>query len=860
MLSYLKLTVLLSLFLWATDLFSQTVWSGKISNTEGMDLANVHVMIRDAGNEKIYAFAASSKDGSYALNYTGEISNKKLVFRLLGYDEESVDLLAVSFPYHVVLIPTDHVLNEIVIKPPAIRIKKDTTEYLVSEFSDGTERSIEEVLKKMPGINVDDDGTISFKGKEIEKILLDDTDMFDKNYTIASKSVPFNFIDKVQAIENYHDNHLLKDAENSDKIVLNLNVRENLKISRPVGQMIAEGGYENRYALQPNLLSISKKLKLYNALNVNNVNSSPFFSLGQHLNSMYEHFDTYTDTEVVNNYSMLYDEGNIRRAETRQLFNSLNLVYQPARQLQITGNLLFDQRRKSFTDHTETLYFSDSLWIDDTSHVKEKPQTFYGMLRLKYDMKENMSLTYSGKFNSYKQSARNELYIPEARLSEITGNNRFLINDLDLTIALMDSSAVVFKALAASNRRSQDYGYLILENESPEITQTVEAATSQYNVSVKYYNKKQRNFSYSLQTSLNRNNQDVNVEAVHLYETNQTNASLYDTSFLIDTDFNYAKGVSSIAFRSGVGYRQQLLNRLDNLSKNDRRFEFSPHLSYQLKLKWHKILVYGSYTQGKFSPLNYLDYFSDYRNNRAGADVYIYGSTIGYGASYVYSGPLLQPFFHISYFNTINKNVYARQTHIGSMMNYSTLIPGRDSKSQMIITQFKTYIDDIRHGFDLNSSLYLSNYSNAVNSDVLRDNKMLSSHSHFSIKSVYDIPFNYTLGVRFNYSSVQTDVLPSYHTIHYSLFQKILYKPIKRLKINIALDEYFLGKNHDLYLFIRPDITYLFPKQRLSIGFDAYNILNYTKLTNYYISDYYSTEANYSIVPSQYLLNIQFQF
>lgn len=149
--TYLKPIVSFALFLWTINLFSQTDLSGKITNTEGMVLPNVNIMIRDAGNEKIYAFTTSSKDGSYTLKFTGERSNKKLVFRLLGYNEKIVDLLSLSFPYNAVLTPTDQILNEIVIKPQAVRVKKDTTEYLVSAFSDGTERSIEDVLKKNAG-------------------------------------------------------------------------------------------------------------------------------------------------------------------------------------------------------------------------------------------------------------------------------------------------------------------------------------------------------------------------------------------------------------------------------------------------------------------------------------------------------------------------------------------------------------------------------------------------------------------------------------------------------------------------------------------------------------------------------------
>ena len=847
------------LFFYAATVFSQTNMSGKITAASGEPLPNVQVMVRDAGNEKIYAFTTSTKDGSYSLNYTGEKSSKKLVFRLLGYDEETVDLSSVSFPYNVILIQTENVLNEIVIKPQAIRIKNDTTEYLVSSFSDGTEWAIEDVLKKMPGINVEENGNIFFKGKAIEKILLDDVDLFDKNYTIASKNVPANYINKVQAIENFHDNRLLKDAEYSDKVALNLSLKDDLKMQRPVGQAYAAGGYENRYSISARPLTMNKKLKIFDVFDVNNTGSSSSFSQGNYFNNLYENLNSYADAEVVYTPFMSYAEGNIRRAESCQFNNSLHFVYQPVKKMQITGNLLIDRTCKSYTDNTKTLYFSDSLLIDRTSNVTEKPQTIYGLACMKYDIKENISLIYTGKYNNHNKSTTNELFIPEARLSNISRNDRFFSNDLDLTVALQDSSAFAFKTMIISNKNSQHFDYSVIENPFSEIDQIAQATTFQHNTYLKYFNKSRKRFFYTLQASLNRNNQDISILGIYQNEPENSAGSLDDLSFLLHADLIYKTEISTISFKSGIGYRKQVLNSSLVVGTDDKRIEFSPDLSYLINLKNHKISISGGYTQGKFSLLDYMDYFTDYRDRKKGANVYTYGSTVNYSVSYIYSGPLLQPFFILSYVNTISKNVYARQTNVGPLMNYSSLIPGSDSKSHFVLTNYKTYNDAIRHGFDFNSSLYFSEYFNAVNSEELRKNKMLSSSSSFSVKSVYDIPFNYVLGVRFRYSSFETDILKN-HSVNYSFFQDFLYKPNKRLKVKVSVDEYFLGKDHKMYLFIRPDISYSLPKRRITIGVNAYNILNNSNITEFNLNDFYSVETNYSIVPAQYMASIQFQF
>jgi hypothetical protein len=327
----------------------------------------------------------------------------------------------------------------------------------------------------------------------------------------------------------------------------------------------------------------------------------------------------------------------------------------------------------------------------------------------------------------------------------------------------------------------------------------------------------------------------------------------------VNADMKYKWKKSVFSLQSGLGYRRQLLHTWDRQPVNDNRLEFSPRLSYQLNLENHRISLFSSYIQGNFSLLDYTDYFTDYRDIKTRSNIYHYGSSIVYGVSYVYF-TVNQTFFLLSYLNSMDRNVSAGKTDITAAMNYSSLIPGSDRTTQLLLINFKKYIDEIRHGITVDNSIYYSEYSNAVNSDVLHKNQALSTNSRFSLKSVWDIPVNYTLGIRLKYSACKTDLFPENHTINYSLFQDLLYKVHRRLKIKVYFDEYFLGKNNRFYLFIRPDITYSFQKYKLSIGVNTYNLLNNNQIVDYQLNDYYSIEQYYSMVPAQYLLNVQFQF
>ena len=87
-----------------------------------------------------------------------------------------------------------------VVKAKPIHQDNDTTRYFVNAFADGHERTVEDLLKKLPGIDVSDDGSISYKGKPISKILLDHTDMFGENYKTASRTLSPQIVGSVEAI------------------------------------------------------------------------------------------------------------------------------------------------------------------------------------------------------------------------------------------------------------------------------------------------------------------------------------------------------------------------------------------------------------------------------------------------------------------------------------------------------------------------------------------------------------------------------------------------------------------------------------------------------------------------------------
>lgn len=91
-----------------------------------------------------------------------------------------------------------------------IKINRDTVSYRVSAFKDGSERTVEDMLKKLSEIEVSENGNIKALGKPIQKILIEGDDLADSNYKVISKNLDISAIDNIEIISNYVENPVLK--------------------------------------------------------------------------------------------------------------------------------------------------------------------------------------------------------------------------------------------------------------------------------------------------------------------------------------------------------------------------------------------------------------------------------------------------------------------------------------------------------------------------------------------------------------------------------------------------------------------------------------------------------------------------
>lgn len=210
--------------------YSQTLIKGKITSVESkLPVKDVIVSISKVGETLTKAYVMSDENGAYQLKIEGLPDS--IIISVSGFNvkKQSQIILNRNSTVNFSIETDDIVLKEVKINPPKVRLSGDTVNYLVSAFADATDHSIGDVLKKLPGIRVADDGTVFYQNLPINKYYIENLDLLQGRYGIANNNIKASDIAAVQVFENHQPIHALKDIEFSDRAAINLKLKESAK-------------------------------------------------------------------------------------------------------------------------------------------------------------------------------------------------------------------------------------------------------------------------------------------------------------------------------------------------------------------------------------------------------------------------------------------------------------------------------------------------------------------------------------------------------------------------------------------------------------------------------------------------------
>ncbi|SFE87510.1 carboxypeptidase-like regulatory domain-containing protein [Flavobacterium xueshanense] len=277
----MKKLIVLALFFITTLSFAQSVkLEGLITDSKTVGLEMANVMAVNKATKAMDSYAITNDKGKFILNLKPNTSYV-LKVSYLGMQNKELEITTTSENRikNITLEEGGIELDGVeIVREMPVSIKGDTIVYNADSFKSGTERKLEDLLKKLPGVEVNADGEIEVEGKKVSKLMVEGKDFFDGDTKLGVKNIPADAIDKIQVLRNYSEIGALKGVENNqDNIAMNIKLKSGKK-NFWFGDMTAGIGVaheESRYLINPKLFYYSPKYSINLITNFNNIGELP---------------------------------------------------------------------------------------------------------------------------------------------------------------------------------------------------------------------------------------------------------------------------------------------------------------------------------------------------------------------------------------------------------------------------------------------------------------------------------------------------------------------------------------------------------------------------------------------------------
>lgn len=192
--------------------------------------AGVNVMFIRQDGKSMLGFALTDSNGNFKIECSSSVDDS-LIIRCTGMDIKTLEKRIPPSSQRLDLIVSSSpvAIKEAKVQAPPMNMNSDTIVYYVGQYKEETDRAIGDVLKRMPGITVEQNGRISYNGKPINRFYIEGMDMLGNSYGVATNNVRSEDIASVEVYERHQPVKALEDIERTDQAALNLRLKENAK-------------------------------------------------------------------------------------------------------------------------------------------------------------------------------------------------------------------------------------------------------------------------------------------------------------------------------------------------------------------------------------------------------------------------------------------------------------------------------------------------------------------------------------------------------------------------------------------------------------------------------------------------------
>ncbi len=388
--------------------FSQTIkLTGKVADSLQRPLVYANIIAEPIENLEM-RFAMTNEKGQFKLLLE---KDKEYLLRVgyLGYTPKVLIFIAQKDTIqNFVLIESNEVLQEVKINAKlAVSIKKDTITYQTKYFVNGKERKLKDVLKKLPGVEVDRKGNVTVHGRRVTKVLVENKQFFTGDSKLAVNNIPADVIEEIEILDNYTDIAILKGLEDSNELAMNIKLKKDKK-KFWFGDLEIGAGVTKKEVVHPSLFYYSPKRSINFIGDINNTGKKSFT------------FKDYLDFEggyskILLNpkayFSKLNDDfskflTNQDFKKSQHIFGGFNITETINDKIDAIGYVIYSKSKNELETQTINNYISNNSEIIEKRVSKNNPNNQFLIAKIGIDNTEEDGTKF--KATSFVKISKNK--------------------------------------------------------------------------------------------------------------------------------------------------------------------------------------------------------------------------------------------------------------------------------------------------------------------------------------------------------------------------------------------------------------------------------------------------------------------
>lgn len=874
----------------STQIFGQTRITGKVTDTLSNPISFAQVLLKAEGSNNIISFSQTNSNGIYFINVK-QPGKYLLLISSLSFQPLSIPLEIEpnqknnSLILNATLSACTMEIKELVFHGNIpIIVKKDTIVYKAIAFSRGDEKVAEDILKRIPGIDVDKTGIVKYNGKEVEKIMIEGDDLFGKGYNLVSKNLHANVINKVEIYQHYSENSLLKNIEESDKVALNLTLNDNDGI-KLFGNATMGYSTDKKHELRTTLMSFRVKTKLYFFGNSNKLGYDPVGSIGQFINSIDEKDLPQNDykPDFIINLKEIGQHFNDQRDRFKNShMASLNSVFSPSDKIKIKLISFFTLESEDFFRNGFQKFTSVEVPFTLTENYKLYDKLKSGFLKTETTFRPNnvILILYKGQYIVNNGNCNSSLSYNLNKTREFLHSN-VLSSDqtISITKKLKGSNALLFNARYKSDYRTEYFFADTFQFKTlvpnfygiKEVNQDISQSINYGILEAKSINRIKEKLVFENRFGLtnSRTYLKSNIYCTDsLGELRLLDSRFRNDIFLGSTKLSLGTKLiykfSVVSLQSSLDANYLFVSTNFSNFKNEEKYKYlEPKLGIGININEKNNIQLNYAYNTSFTSLIEIAkglIITDYRTLQSSTEDFSLLKGHSMMVNYFFGSPMDKTFMNASAIYSVSNNYLTSNSLIGPEFSMLTKTRGHLKEMLIISSTNDFYISPFSCNIKLKGNISDFKYDYVVNNNTKIMNSV-NSLIGMEIRSAFECLFNFHFGTSWTKNIMKGN--KNYRTLNNYQFLKLYFLLNPRLRIEFQSDRYFFGNivsKNNPWFFLDANVKYdLIPKQ-CSISFSAYNLLDNREFGQYVVSDIGVYSSQFRIVPRSLFFSIDYRF